>query len=175
MIKNKSKPLALLVAAWLFSIGLRAQSINFNYTDGTNASYSLQDVRKITFTADVMNLHLLDGSVYSWNVSTIDYYNYDETTVKIQELLNNVNTWQAIVFPNPVSNLLHLQFNLPNEDAIKITLYDLQGKLIMKKNIGKQSAGQHLEILDIAHIPAGTYVCSIAGQSNAISKRIIKQ
>jgi len=66
--------LFLFISLMLFTTELNAQSIHFNYTDGTNASYNLEDVRKITFDADVMNLHLWDGSVYSWNVSTIGYY-----------------------------------------------------------------------------------------------------
>ena len=37
----------------------------------TQSSYGLEDVRKITFDGDLMNLHLLDGSLYTWNVSTI--------------------------------------------------------------------------------------------------------
>ena len=79
MKKNNSKPIALLGMALLFSVGLQAQSIHFNYTDGTNNSYSLVDVRKITFDADLMKLHLWDGTVYAWNVSTIGDYQYNES------------------------------------------------------------------------------------------------
>jgi hypothetical protein len=175
MTKHKSKHLAMLVLALLFAFGLSAQSINFNYTDGTNAVYNLQDVRKVTFDQDEMNLHLWDGSIYAWNVSTIGYYKYDETTVNMQELLSDANTWQAIVFPNPVNNILQVQFNLPKEDGIKIALYDMQGKIIVEKNMGKQSSGLHLEMLDLSNLPAGSYVCIIAGKFNSIKKRVIKQ
>ena len=67
------KKLLLLSFIGIVGIG-NAQSIHFNFIDGTNTSYNLEDLRKITFDADVMNLHMLDGSLYAWNVSTIGHY-----------------------------------------------------------------------------------------------------
>lgn len=170
----KSKPIALLGLALLFTIGLRAQSIHFNYTDSTNASYNLEDVRKITFDADLMNLHLWDGSVYAWNVSTIGYYQYDESSLNVQEWLNNANAWEVNVYPNPTSTSLMVRFNLPQTDEVSIGLYDMQGKLILTKHIGKKVSGEYQETLDLTSIPQGTYVCRISGQQNSITKTVIK-
>jgi hypothetical protein len=170
----KLKPLALLGITLLCTVGLRAQSIHFNYTDGTYASYNLEDVRKITFDADLMNLHLWDGSVYAWNVSTIGYYEYDESSLNVQEWLSSANAWEFVIFPNPTSTTLNVRYNLPKEDEITIALLDMQGKLIQQKNLGKQVSGEHQEILDLTSIPQGTYVCRISGQQNTITKPVIK-
>ena len=174
MTKNKSKPIALLVAAMLMGTISYAQSVYFNYTDGTNATYNLQDVRKITFNADVMQLQLWDGSLYEWNVSTIGYYQYDETIVNTQEWLNQANTWQVRVFPNPTSTVLNVRFQLPKEDQVSISLSDLQGKLLLTKNIGTKTAGEHLETLDLSGLPQGNYSCRISGQQQTITKQVIK-
>ncbi len=175
MTKSKSKPLALLGAAILMGTVSYAQSVYFNYTDGTNAAFNLQDVRKITFEADVMNLHLLDGSTYSWNVSTIGYYEYDETIGNVEQWIDHANTWQAVVFPNPVNNSLQVRYHLPKADVLQIALYDMQGRLIIENNIGNQKEGQHQAMLDLSHIDAGNYVCRITGQKASISKQVIKQ
>jgi hypothetical protein len=167
--------IALLGLAMLFNVGLRAQSIHFNYTDGTNASYNLADVRKITFDADVMNLHLLDGSVYAWNVSTIGYYEYDESSLNVQEWLNNANYWQVVVFPNPTSTNLNVRYNLPMEDEITIALFDMQGKLILEKKMGNKISGEHQETLDLKDLPQGSYVCRITGKQNSITKQVVKK
>ena len=74
MTQNKSKYLALLVLTLLFNIELRAQSVHFNYGNGTNASYNLSDLHKITFDADLMNMHLFDGSVFSWPIANVIYH-----------------------------------------------------------------------------------------------------
>jgi len=174
MTKNKSKPIALLVAAMLMGAMSFAQSIHFNYTDGTNASYNLEDVRKITFDADEMNLHLWDGSFYSWNVSNIGNYQYDESSLNVQEWLNNANAWEVNIFPNPTSATLNVSFNLPKSDELSIGLYDLQGKLILAKNLGKKETGPYQEVIDLTNIPKGTYVCRISGQQNTVTKQLIK-
>ena len=174
MKKNKSKPIALLAIAMLFTVGLRAQSIHFNYTDGTNASYNLADVRKITFDTDLMNLHLWDGSVYGWNVSTIGEYQYNESLLNVQEWLNSANAREVVIFPNPTSTNLNVRYNLAKEDDITIALFDMQGKLILQKRVGKQVSGEHQETLNLTSIPQGNYGCRISGQQNTITKTVIK-
>jgi hypothetical protein len=170
----KSKPRALLVIAMLFTVGLRAQSIHFNYTDGTNASYNLADVRKITFDADLMNLYLFDGSVYAWNVSTIGGYQYNESSLNVQEWLNSANAWEVVIFPNPTSTNLNLHYNLPKDDEITIALFNMQGKLILQKKVGKQVSGEQQQTLDVSNLPEGSYVCRIKGQHQTVTKTVIK-
>jgi hypothetical protein len=165
----------LFLSLVAISTSVKSQSVYFNYTDGTNAGYNLEDVRKITFVADEMNLQLLDGSVYSWNVSSIGHYQYDENPLGIDELLNKANAWQVSVFPNPATNVLNVRYNLPTEDKILIAVFDLQGKLLLEINAGKRAKGEHEETLDLSALPAGQYVCRISGQTNTISKNIIKQ
>jgi hypothetical protein len=182
MIKNTFPPFGMKLKSWML-LGVAmlmgtmsyAQSIHFNYTDGTNASYNLEDVRKITFDADVMNLHLLDGSVYAWNVSTIGHYEYDETSLNLNEWISAANAWEVQVYPNPTSTNLHVRFNLPKEDEISIALYDLQGKMILEKKMGNKISGEHQETLDLKDLPQGTYVCRITGKQNSITKQVIKQ
>jgi hypothetical protein len=170
----KSKTIALLGIVILFSVGFRAQSIHFHFTDGTNALYNVVDVRKITFDADLMNLYLLDGSVYAWNASTIGHYQYGESPLNVQEWLSNANAWEVVIFPNPTSATLNVRYKLPKEDEITIVLFDIQGKLILQKRLGKKVSGEHQETLDLASILKGTYVCRILGKQNTITKTVIK-
>jgi hypothetical protein len=121
-----------------------------------------------------MNLHLWDGSVYSWNVSTISYYQYDESSLNIQEWLINANVWEVNLLPNPTSSALTVRFNLPQTDEVCIGIYDMQGKLILAKNLGKKETGEYQELLDLSDVPQGTYVCRISGRKNTITKQLIK-
>lgn len=175
MITNKSKLLLLFLFTLIFAAGLQAQNIYFKYNDGTSASYNLKDVHKITFDADVMNLHLWNGSIYAWNVSTIGHYRYNELLLNVQEWLNHANAWELMVFPNPTSTTLNVCFSLSKEEAITIGLYDMEGKLIMEKNLGKKFPFEHKETLDISSVPEGTYMCRISGQHQSVSKKIIKK
>ena len=174
-MKQFSCKVLLLVTALLVVTACFAQSIYFNYTNGATASYALVDVRKITFDDDVMNLHFVDGSLYSWNVSTIGYYQYDESQVNVQEWLNQANAWEVSVYPNPTDARLNLQFNVPVADDVSLSLHDAQGKLILEKKLGALPTGVHNETLYLGHLPQGMYVCRIAGRQHTITKQIVKQ
>ena len=170
-----SSKILLLVAALLAGAACFAQSIYFNYTNGTTASYALADVRKITFDDDVMNLHFIDGSLYSWNVSMIGYYQYGESQVNVHEWLNQANAWEVSVYPNPTDARLNLKFNVPVADDFSLSLMDAQGKRILEKKLGSLPTGVHNEALDLCHLPQGIYVCRIAGRQHTITKQIVKQ
>jgi hypothetical protein len=174
-MKRFSCKVLLLVTAWLAGTACFAQSIYFNYTDGTTATYALVDVRKITFDDDVMNLHFVDGSLYSWNVSAIGYYQYDESQVNVQEWLNQANALEVSVYPNPADARLNLQFNVPAPDDVTLSLMDAQGKLMLEKKLGTLASGVHYEVLDICHLPQGIYVCRISGRQHTITKQIVKK
>jgi len=165
----------ILYTAILFTVISNAQSIYFNYSDGTNAAYNLADIRKITFDVDLMQLHMTDGNVYSRNVSTIGHYQYNQSSVNVENLLTDLNDWNLEVFPNPTSDVLHIRYHLPKEDKISISLFDLQGKLMMEQVAGEKLSGKNQDIIDLRQIAAGTYICRIIGTNNSISKQIIKK
>ena len=152
-----------------------AQSVHVNFSNGTIASYNLTDVRKITFDNDVMHLHLVDGSFYEWNVSVIDYYNYDQSELNVQDWLSMANTWDVSVFPNPTDSRLNVQFNLPLADEVSISLYNSQGKQMLENKLGALPKGVHTEAIDLDYLPRGIYFCRLAGMRHAINKQIVKQ
>jgi hypothetical protein len=89
-----------------------------------------------------MNLHLQDGTISSWNVSTIGYYDYNVNLVNVEPILDEVNNWNVQLFPNPIKDEIQLKYNLSKEEKIQIALYDLAGKLILVKNFGTKNAGE---------------------------------
>ena len=165
----------LLTCAVLLLIKVNAQSMQFSYDNGKVVSYKLSDVRKITFDADVMNLQLLDGTVYSCNVSTIESNQYNKTALKVDELLNNGNSWMATVFPNPTMNTLNITYNTAKTIEVRVSVYDLGGKMLVEKNYGNQNQGSHQHELDMTELPIGTYLVKIQGGSYSIIKKVIKQ
>lgn len=173
MIKNKTKVLLVLLTALLLCTMSYAQSINLYYTDASNASYNLQDIRKINYTGDTMNLQFTDGTIYSWNINTLSKFQYDLNALSAPELINFANIMNVIIYPNPTINLLQININLKLEEDITIALYDLQGKIILEKKLGKQNFGEHQQTLEMKNIPPGSYDLMIIGKKNTIIKKII--
>lgn len=165
--------ISLFTMQILFATG---QSIYFNFSNGTSSSYNLIDVEKITFDQDVMQLHLLDGSLFSWNVSSISHYEYDENIVgNAGELLNEINSFNLKIYPNPVSEFLNLSYHLSKVDALQFEIYDLNGRLCTEKNVGPKTLGEHQEEIFIGYLPSGSYLLKVKGREWTITKKIIKE
>ncbi len=60
------------------------------------------------------------------------------------------------VFPNPVSDLLNVQFEDMNMENAKYQLFDLQGKLIEEKSLNSIT-----NQIDASTLPNGTYMLNI--------------
>ena len=163
---------------FVFCFGsLISQSIYFNYTDGSTSEYELEDVHKITFEGDVMQLHLIDGSQYNWNVSTIGHYQYEQSSpsTNIEQILDLVNFLEVTVYPNPINNNLNIAYNLPFSDNVSLEIYDYSGKLLIKEDLGRQDMGSQLHQLSINELKSGSYLLNIVGDKSSISKKLIKK
>jgi hypothetical protein len=170
---TKTKFFYVLILALSIST-VNAQSVYFTHTDGTNVAYNLSDIQKITFDLDLMKLYLLDGTIFTRNVSTIENFQYSENSVNVENVLNEINDWSFQIFPNPTKDLLSLRYKLPKSEKITISLFDLQGKLILVKEVEKP-LGENQDNIDIHHVSPGIYICRISGEKNSISKQFIKQ
>lgn len=155
------------------------QNVHFSFTDGTQQSYALQEVRKANFTDDVMSLHLMDGTVYSWNVSTIVHYEYDEFVSTGSELQNSTLAPMK-VYPNPTTGHLSVEYALEADASVNLEVRDLQGRTVRKMELGTQPAGTHTAQWDGRGaegraVAAGTYLCRIITPRVQMSRTFIIQ
>jgi len=169
----------LLTLAILPFCAATGQNVHFSFTDGTQQSYALEDVRKATFTDDVMNLHLTDGTVYSWNVSTIGHYEFDElvTTDNAQQ---NAVLAPMKVYPNPTTGRLSVEYALETEASVSLEVRDLQGRIVRLLEQGTRPAGSHTALWDGTDAEgraaaAGTYLCRIITPRVKMSRTFIIQ
>jgi hypothetical protein len=161
----------LLIGSFQSSTG---QSIYFNYTDGVSTTYALQDVRKIDFSGDMMNLHLFDGTVYSWNISAVNFYEYQpEAPIIVEEWLGKANDSQVKVFPNPGNGEQTIALAIAKEQRMLLQLLDANGQLVMERQLGILSKGEHSFPLAF-NGAAGQYTLVLRNDHFSVSKKIIR-
>ena len=149
------------------------QSINFSYTNGSQASFNLNEIRNVTFTNDVMNMNLLDGSVYSWNVSTIGQYEYTNVTSVNNIFLSAYNSLKFNIYPNPSADKINICYNLQQEHNVSIGLFDANGKLVHTIFNGFQKQGEQTVTFKKENLSNGVYLCKIIGKDFSLTKQII--
>ena len=84
--------------------------------------------------------------------------------------VNNLN-----VYPNPMQTNGTVSFTLnENTDNIAIEVYDINGKLMLKENLGRLVKGTYNENIDVSTLANGTYfVRLVAGAQSKLSKIVV--
>lgn len=103
-----------------------------------------------------------DEASFFWNLVFIPGLSIDETSLK--------EGFQ--VFPNPVKDLLHLQFDLPElAQNMHVRLLNMQGALVFDKALGAIQ-NQNID-LDVSSLASGTYLVQVLHSEVQLSKKII--
>ncbi|MEI6853663.1 MAG: T9SS type A sorting domain-containing protein, partial [Bacteroidota bacterium] len=76
------------------------------------------------------------------------------------------------VYPNPASGSTSVDFNLTNDEKVKIEVIDLSGRTIMEIQNGSLSSGQQHITFDASSLPTGAYFVRISVASSATSKKL---
>ncbi len=87
---------------------------------------------------------------------------------------NRVNMEAVIMYPNPVTDKLVLEFNLNHHSTVKIRIYDLTGREV--KAVDKGILDEGLAHITVAtdELAEGTYIVTLVTNNKVMSKRIVK-
>ena len=78
------------------------------------------------------------------------------------------------IYPNPAESFVKISFSLPKAQDAEISLYDLNGKLVLQRNTESLLQGANEIILDVSGLPESIYFCHInAGEKKMVKKLII--
>ncbi len=157
----------------------QAQTVFFHFTDGTTQSYAVADIRKLTFVGDEQVLWLNDGTQYTWNVSTIGQYEFDET-IGIEHIASGLAPLQLSVYPNPATAAVTLDTELPQAARLVVDILDLQGRVVRGLYAGERPAGAHRLQWDAAdgrgaRVAPGTYLVRLATPYGSSTKPVVIQ
>jgi hypothetical protein len=85
------------------------------------------------------------------------------------EAISGVN-----VYPNPVENVLYIDYVLAESGTVEVSVLDLQGRLIERQSQDLQEGMQH-QVYDVQNLAAGTYLLMVSNNGQRSVKRFIVQ
>jgi hypothetical protein len=79
------------------------------------------------------------------------------------------------VFPNPSSDVTNLWFKASGDASYKVTVYDINGRIMMQEATGKLMEGEQRLVLNTTQLTSGMYFITVSGTNNfnANSKLVI--
>ena len=78
-------------------------------------------------------------------------------------------------YPNPANNQTSINFNLPVDGFVELSIYDITGKVIRYLKNEKMSKGLHTVNFNTANITNGTYFYRLEFMDKALTKKIVIQ
>ncbi|MFA6524238.1 MAG: T9SS type A sorting domain-containing protein [Candidatus Paceibacterota bacterium] len=88
--------------------------------------------------------------------------------------LDNISSKNEIsIYPNPVGNIINLEFQSDKKEEIKIEMINLLRQVVFSKNLTAQISENNFT-LEVNTIPKGVYILQIKG-SEIFTKLVIKE
>jgi glucose/arabinose dehydrogenase len=79
----------------------------------------------------------------------------------------------VVVFPNPAWEAVNVSYHLQRDACVDLTLFDVEGKMMMQVPCDERPAGIYAEQIHIAHLPKGIYMLIVQSAEEKIVKRVI--
>lgn len=98
--------------------------------------------------------------------------NPDAVTTIVVGLEEFADQPQVQLFPNPVSDLLHMSLIINTQENITLLLNDSFGRVLIHKTYGLCTSGLFADQIDIRSLASGSYVLKIIYGENFISKKV---
>ncbi len=110
----------------------------------------------------IIDTDVFYGNTYTYRLKFVDLdgtYSYsDERIVSIDE--GSQLSFEQII-PNPVQDILTINFSLSSESDVRITLIDVSGKEVSVIQEGRFASNLHSIRFDVSNIATGTYTVLI--------------
>lgn len=169
-------------------------SINRSWVDkgilGGDHSIIMEDAKWNTVQSRYLGLRFeIDSSVHygwarlkmgtSYASFTVREYAYNATPMQpinsgVTAVEEHDNTVSEInMFPNPAGENISLSFSLMQASEIRLSIYDLNGKLISEESKGRRTKGNQLFRFDISDLKQGMYYCRIDTDTNSAMHKFI--
>lgn len=132
----------------------QAYKMNINFKNGNSTSFSIDDIRKLTFgpSTDMKGLDNLQNEIKSFEVSQ----NY----------------------PNPFNPATSITYNINKPSFVRINVYDIQGSLVKELLYDFQEIGIYKISWDgtnlvNSNVASGVYIYTVGIENQIISKQMI--
>jgi len=86
---------------------------------------------------------------------------------------NDLSTLDFKIYPNPASDHITLSLKAIDSKGMVFTMFDLNGKLILQKELTSMVQGENLISVNLSEIKSGLYICRIKGDDNMHATQVL--
>lgn len=145
--------------------GLQAQNLYVQKSAGTQTTYPIANITKLTFSGGNVVVETTTGNT---NFPLSDLRNLNFTDLALGTATYTALNQYFIIYPNPATNVLHLSST--EESINSIEIISMNGHLLLQE---KQVS--NTTQLDVSKLANGLYLCKINTGKTSQTIKFLKQ
>jgi hypothetical protein len=158
-----------IACAAFFCISINAQTMFVRPIAGSQTTYPVADIQKLTFDNGNMLVTNITGGSGTFALSEFRYVSFTDFNLGTTSPALATNKFYA--YPNPASHVLNIAGSNTLQFVSQIQILSLEGRLLMQQKPANESAPQ----VNISALPQGMYLCKITNGSQQQTLKFLKQ
>jgi hypothetical protein len=158
-----------IAGALFFCMSASAQTMFVRPIAGSETTYPVADIQKLTFGNGNMLVTNNTGTNGSFALSGLRYVSF--TDFNLGTTNPALATSKFYAYPNPASHILNISGSNTMQLVSQIEILSLEGRLLMQQKQTNESAPQ----VDISALPQGMYLCKITNGNQQQTLKFLKQ
>ena len=134
---------------------------------GTQTSFALSSIKKLTFAAGNMTVTKTDASTQNFALSSNRYLSFKDIGTGVLTM-ENTESSTLTVFPNPASNFLQIN-SAEDISGRQVQIINLQGQVVLQTVLQSQTTS-----VNITGLQTGIYLCRVQNQKQVNTIKFIK-
>lgn len=133
------------------------------------------DISSIAGKSVYMCINHLDSSITcDFTLSHIFTPYYSEVSKKPKDtpILEDIPVELGQNFPNPFNPTTRIPFELKQNAAVRIKVFNSLGVLVATLKDGMVRTGQHVINFDAEHLPSGLYICTVEALGHTVTRKM---
>jgi hypothetical protein len=162
----------LFIVSVLAIAQLQAQTLYVNQTNGSQNSFPINEIRKLTFSGGtVMSVIETSGSSSNFQLKNLSDMMFTNKYTSVSQ--NAVQENNILLFPNPVTTEFQLSYQTAEAGNLQLDIINIQGKVVLQQNLITQ-IGMNIFPINVMQLQEGLYVCRIQNGSRFENLKFIK-
>ncbi|MDD4729738.1 MAG: T9SS type A sorting domain-containing protein [Bacteroidales bacterium] len=172
-MQNKKLVLSAVFLLCIGLSGLQAQkALYLKEKSGAQTSFTLNDLRKLTFPAGSMMVNKTDGSTSTYVLSDIRSLNFSDLINHVS-LIYKKECNNLTLYPNPVIDQLHIIYETFKEGSVQVEIIDFQARILYQQTILCQ-VGTNQATIPVTQLQRGLYLFSLKNGNNVEIIKFLK-
>ena len=166
---KKTLPLLFSIVCLFLLERVQGQNI-YVRTNSNQTTYSLANIKKLTFSSGNIVVSPNSGAVDSYALSAMRYLNFTDLSLGTKKYVQSSKN--IVLYPNPVEDFLHLSFVNALQGAIQIQICTLEGRVVQQQNHIDNSNTATLSVIGLS---SGLYLCKASNGNTSETIKFIKK